>query len=58
MSAVRVTKQQPGGYHCDVEVFVTQQGGIPAKAATKGYFYRSASGWMYVGMHAHGYERY
>lgn len=56
-SEPRLSNNPPGAFYCDVEEFVTQQYGIKAKASTKGYFYKAADGWMYVGKYAHGFER-
>ena len=54
-----VGENPPGGYFCKVDVFVTQNYGIKAKAMTEGYFFKDANQkWMYLGKDAHGFERY
>lgn len=54
-----IGEHPPGAYFCKSDVYVTQNYGIKAKAATTGYFFKNGSGeWTFIGQDAHGFDRY
>jgi len=58
LSRARVGDNPSGAYHCDEEIFVTQQYGIKAKAVSRGYFFKNAAGqWSHLPEDALHYEQ-
>ena len=54
-----IGENPPGAYFCQAVVYVTQNYGIKARAATEGFFFKGTNNkWLFIGKDAHGFERY